>query len=565
MSRFRPFASADRLVQVGTNLSVKGRFQETLSFNHFEQEDLMNVREIYKMAEPMIPEAIRILRDYLKEMRPEDTSITEQDIQRYFTNFFQKEREEAFVDDSISFYLKFRAANYPQGKLLVAFDQVNFFFLTYILSKKGLQPNACLALLESLQRATNVQRQIFIEVFSEKFSEEMTCHISDVLEKNAEILFIKDLLKKLKQQTSDVQMAAASGEELAVSIDEVARNAQDVAEETEQAVSNAEKGREVITHALSEIIKTEETFEHIVGQFEHLQEQVKTIEKVVGIINEIAQQTNLLALNASIEAARAGEKGKGFAVVASEVRKLAENTVTSLKEINTNVEELKAFASDMSQTVYKAKDVVQAGAKDANNAVPLLTDITKTIVNINDATSNTAAIAEEQASAVNDVASRMTSIAHVTEEISDLGVLTGKAIHALSKRIEEFRLDVVNHNVHLSTKSLLNLAKSDHILWKWKIYNMILGYEDVREEDTGTHHTCRLGKWYYDQETLKRVGHLPEYKQLETPHAAVHDQARLAAKAYHAGDIEQAEYHLQLLDEASKQVLGYIEQIQKQL
>lgn len=416
-----------------------------------------------------------------------------------------------------------------------------------------------------MQRATNVQRQIFIEVFSEKFSEEMTCHISDVLEKNAEILFIKDLLKKLKQQTSDVQMAAASGEELAVSIDEVARNAQDVAEETEQAVSNAEKGREVITHALSEIIKTEETFEHIVGQFEHLQEQVKTIEKVVGIINEIAQQTNLLALNASIEAARAGEQGKGFAVVASEVRKLAENTVTSLKEINTNVEELKAFASDTSQTVYKAKDVVQAGAKDANNAVPLLTDITKTIVNINDATSNTAAIAEEQASAVNDVASRMTSIAHVTEEISDLGVLTGKAIHALSKRIEEFRLDVVNHNVHLSTKSLLNLAKSDHILWKWKIYNMILGYEDVREEDTGTHHTCRLGKWYYDQETLKRVGHLPEYKQLETPHAAVHDQARLAAKAYHAGDIEQAEYHLQLLDEASEQVLGYIEQIQKQL
>ena len=55
---------------------------------------------------------------------------------------------------------------------------------------------------------------------------------------------------------------------------------------------------------------------------------------------EISNQTNLLALNASIEAARAGESGRGFAVVATEIGNLADNsktTVTEIQKITTDV------------------------------------------------------------------------------------------------------------------------------------------------------------------------------------------------------------------------------------
>lgn len=66
---------------------------------------------------------------------------------------------------------------------------------------------------------------------------------------------------------------------------------------------------------------------------DRVKESSSKINEIVKLISEISSQTNLLALNAAIEAARAGEAGKGFAVVADSITKLADRTVSGVKQI----------------------------------------------------------------------------------------------------------------------------------------------------------------------------------------------------------------------------------------
>ncbi len=106
--------------------------------------------------------------------------------------------------------------------------------------------------------------------------------------------------------------------------------------------------------------------------------RVLKTNNILDVIKNISTQVNMLGLNAAIEAARAGEKGRGFSVVAKEIRKLAENSYQSIKQISEIVTAIQADSEYNQNELNNISDMTLQIAEAVTNISEILT-ITETM------------------------------------------------------------------------------------------------------------------------------------------------------------------------------------------
>ena len=159
-----------------------------------------------------------------------------------------------------------------------------------------------------------------------------------------------------------IQQIASTMEEFSQSIAEVASMAADSLGDArgmqEIINTNADRMQGQINPAMG---KAMDTLQSSSATIADLNTAIQKIGAIANVIKDIAEQTNLLALNAAIEAARAGEQGRGFAVVADEVRKLAERTAVSTKDIAGTIDEINAISGTAVKSMRGAITDVEDG------------------------------------------------------------------------------------------------------------------------------------------------------------------------------------------------------------
>ena len=221
-----------------------------------------------------------------------------------------------------------------------------------------------------------------------------------------------------RQQSDAASSMSVATEELTVSIAQVADNANQARQIAEQAGGISLEGNSVVERATQSMESINEFVLHSTGIIRSLGEESSRISSIVNVIKEIADQTNLLALNAAIEAARAGEQGRGFAVVADEVRKLAERTTFSTREISEMIETIQQRAAEAVGSMEEGTQRVTDGVGHANTVRELMGrmgDETKGVMAaINDINS----ALSEQRSASNLIALQVEKIAQMAEDNS---------------------------------------------------------------------------------------------------------------------------------------------------
>ncbi|MDX8412553.1 MAG: methyl-accepting chemotaxis protein [Mariprofundales bacterium] len=363
---------------------------------------------------------------------------------------------------------------------------------------------------------------------------------------------------QLDQSTQQVaersEAMAAATEEMSATVATMAERTEDVGAISATAKEHVETGQEALGHAVTAMEETVTQMDASIERVKYLAATSREIEFLLTTIRKISDQTNLLALNATIEAARAGDAGRGFAVVASEVkelsnqsRKAADDIANKSNEINEAVEQTIATIEQIEQTVRRSSSALDLSRESMEKIVHGMDDVDQQMQIMQ-------AASAEQRQASSEIAEGVTATSGIANDLKSLADSTLESADALDAKLRE---DLATMGGFTITDAVIQLAKTDHMLWKKRLIDMVLGRAHIEEGEVVDHHQCRLGKWY-DSPGQKMYGSKLPFQQLEAPHAEVHKRARSAVQKFNSGNIEGAIAEVEQIAPLSEEVVSLL-------
>lgn len=241
-----------------------------------------------------------------------------------------------------------------------------------------------------------------------------------------------------QRQADEITNTSAAIEEMAASMTQVSRNAENTTEAAHRALEMAKRSDEAVGDAFEAMERIDMAVKLTAEKMHILAERSSEISTILNLISGIASQTNLLSVNAAIQAAHAGTAGLGFSVVADEIRKLAERSVQSTKDINKLIKAISKETAEALSSMDIAIGEVKTGSQLAAIASQSIQDISVVVTQSASLIEEISVAAEEQARVSHNIAGAMQTVSSIAVQTSAGTHETSQIMQNLAVIAEDF-------------------------------------------------------------------------------------------------------------------------------
>ena len=356
------------------------------------------------------------------------------------------------------------------------------------------------------------------------------------------------------------QSMAAAVEELAASIADIHRFSERIASEAGDMRQAVDTSSESARESIRQFGELATMVREAMAEVQALGEASSEIGGIVETIEAIASRTQLLSLNATIEAARAGESGRSFAVVANEVRTLAQQTAEATEDIRARIEALVTRVSQITQTMGRGESIAEAGQEAIGQLGQQVEEVGVKAAGVTENIGQVSEILSQQTAAVQEMGEGIGKVARMAA--LNLEAVTG--LVEVTKALEQSAARGLSRIAATEFPGkILRLAMADHALWMRRLVGVVHGELKLREDELASHHSCRLGEWYYGGDSGP-YRELAAFRALEDPHRRVHELGKEIVVLVNEGRMEEALERIDAVREASEEVIRLLRELARE-